>query len=311
MSRPFLTLPNPLQQCGFIALLLCFLFLPRVDAQMIEVEGEASVLENDLVKSRFQYEAEAISMAKEDAVNRAFGSSVLSNYERYTITEMQGRSVAFNRDIRGNYLNTFPNGIWVEDKAITCKEEKDEQGNIWLSCKVSGYARKIESARVRFVACTLDGTDPNINRTETFVQKEKGYLYFKSPENGYLVIFHDDMKLVQRCLPYTAFSDNFMRIEANREYIFFSEKHADYLEDKLKTDGILFTAEMPLEYNRFYILFSPEPLSGYLLDPSKKLEDGSRLFKSMERKDFFDWLQENRIRNKDLQVQIIAVTVRQ
>ena len=297
------------QQYGFLILLLMLFNCKALIAQEILVSGEASVLANNLLRTRVQYEHEALLMARENAIEKEFGSSVMSNYERLTITEMEGRSVAFNSDKRSNYLNSYPNGIWIKDVNKSCSDEKDEKGNFWYTCKVTGYARKIESASVLFKAFTLDGTDPDLNRSETFTDGESGYLYFKSPENGYIIVFFDDLNTVQRCVPYNNSNDNYFKVEGNREYIFFSRGKCDYLSDKNHVDEIEFYTESPLDYNLFYILFSPEPFSGYFSDPPEKLGGGYTSFRSMARENFHSWLQDNRIRNKYLQVQIIGVSI--
>jgi len=74
---------------------------------------------------------------------------------------------------------------------------------------VTGYAKKIETATVKFIAFTLDGTNPEIDKSETFSNGESGYLYFRSPENGFVIVFYDDLEKVQRCIPYNYSSDNF------------------------------------------------------------------------------------------------------
>jgi hypothetical protein len=298
------------QQHFFLVLLFSFINLVHSFSQDVLISGEESVLQNSPLKTKIQYEQEAYQAAIQNALDKAFGSSVVSNYERLTTTEMQGRSVSGNRDIRNNYLNTFPNGIWIQDKSKQCYEEKDAKDHWWTTCKVTGLARKMESADVHFVARTLDGTDPVKNQTEDFVSGETGYLYFKSAEPGYLIVFYDDMKNVQRCIPYNAGKGFDLKIEANKDYLFFSQQLADYIENKNEVDQIEFYSEVPLDFNQFIIIFSPQPFKGYFLNSEEKLEDGYTTFKSMGKDSFHGWLQENRLRNKDLQVQIIGVSIR-
>jgi hypothetical protein len=83
------------------------------------------------------------------------------------------------------------------------------------------------------------------------------------------------------------------------------------LEVPGKVDEIEFYSEIPLDYNLFYIVFSPKPFKGYFLNPAEELEDGYTTFRSMERDAFQKWLQEQRIRNKELQVQIIGVSIKE
>jgi hypothetical protein len=290
--------------------LLTFFMITDIVGQKQLISGEASVLMNEPQKTKPVYESEAYQFAVNNAIDKAFGSSVLSNYEQTTYTEMSGRSVAAHLDVRNNYLNTYPNGIWLEDKSVRYSENKDANGNWWMNCFVTGYAKEIESARVTFIAKTLDGADHKKNQTETFFSGEQGYLYFKSAMDGYLVCFYDDMHTVQRCIPFSKSNEQQLVVENNREYLFFSAKHANYGIHPEYIDEIEFYTEQALEYNQFYILFSPTPLGAYLINDASLLDFGYSSFKNMSREDFHRWLQENRIRNPEMQVQIIGVTIR-
>jgi hypothetical protein len=301
---------NNKQQYFFIVLLLVLFRFSSLLSQEVLISGEGTVLANNLLKTRAHYENEALMQARENALENEFGTSVISNYERHTTVEMQGRSVISNSDRRSNYLNTFPNGVWIRDKNKSFNDYKDENGNYWFTCKLSGYARKIESAKVKFEAYTLDGTDPVIDRSETFVNGESGYLYFRSPEDGYLIVFYDDMKTIQRCIPYNISNENHFRVDNNKEYIFFSKEKCDYLTDRKLVDEIEFYTEGPIDYNQFYILFSPSPFGGYFYNPPDKLENEYKTFKWMDHEAFHSWLQDNRAKNRDLQLQIIWVTIK-
>src|SRR4030042_5825548 len=118
------------------------------------------------------------------------------------------------------------------------------------------------------------------------------------------------MKIIQRCIPYIASRGFDLKIDGNRDYLFFSQQLADYIENKNDVDQIEFTSDVPLDYNQFIIIFSPTPFRGYFMKDAEKLENGYTTFKSMNKDEFHAWLQENRIRNRDLQVQIIGVTIR-
>jgi hypothetical protein len=286
------------QQYGFVVLLLIVINCPSMLSQDVFVSGEGKVLVNDPRKTKFQYEFEAEQIAKENALDKEFGTMLRSNYERLTVTEMQGRSVAFNSDVRSNYVSSYPNGEWIKDKSKNCSEEKDEKGNYWLTCIVTGYARKIESASVEFESFMLDGTNPKLDKTTSFVDGEKGYLYFRSPENGYLTVFYDDFNEVQCLIPYSKSKEKSLSVEGNHEYILFSQ-----------VEDLSFYTEMPSDFNLVYVLFSPNQIEGYTYNPPEKRIDNYYKSKSMSRENFQEWFQKNRIRNKDLQVQIIGVTI--
>jgi hypothetical protein len=309
--NPFLPKTTaPDRQHFFFVLLFSFMVVPFAYTQEKIISGEGSVLHDNPSKTKQQFEFEAYQAAIQNALENAFGSTVISNYERLTQTEMQGRSVASYNDIRNNYLNTYPNGIWTKDQSVEYFEEKDARDHWWTICRVTGSARQMEAAKVRFIARTLDGTDPLKNQTETFISGETGYLYFRSAEPGHIIVFYDDMKAVQRCIPYNAGKGFDLGVDANRDYLFFSQELANYIENKNVVDEIEFSSDIPMDYNQFIVVFAPTPFKGYFLNDSESLEDGYSTFKSMNKDEFHTWLQENRARNKDLQVQIIGVTIR-
>lgn len=278
--------------------------------EMVTVTGSAEIPALDSRKSAPQYEAEVCALARNKAVESEFGTSVLSNYERVMYTEMQGRSVEAYSDVRHDYLNTYPNGIWVRDLDEPVFEQYKQDDEWWMRCTVKGKARAIDAPKVEFMAKTLDGTDPDKNETVDFINGESGYLFFKSPVKGYLILFLDDMEKVYRCLPYVNAEQHQFTLDPNKEYIFFSPEKAWYTENIQQVDEIEFYTLKQAEYNQFFVLFSPVPFGGYFVDSSEALNDGYITPKSMERDKFHDWLQENRIRNSKLQVQQIGITIK-
>jgi hypothetical protein len=175
---------------------------------------------------------------------------------------------------------------------------------------VTGYAKKITATKVKFIARTLDGTDYKTQASEEFNNGESGYIYFKSPEKGYLTIFLDDMEKVYRCIPYTNVQRNDMTIEPNHDYILFSSDNADYIKNKQWVDEIEFYTTKKLEYNQFYILFSPTPFEGYFIDSATDLKNGYTAPKSMSREKFHELLSNYRLRNSELQIQILGITIK-
>lgn len=295
---------------AFCLSLLFWCFGVMLHSQQKRVSGTGSVIMNDPSKTKLVYEQEALEAARMNALNAAFGSSVLSNYEQLTYTEMEGSSVSGHQQLRNNYLNSFPNGVWIGYRSKQCYEEKDEKGNFWMTCEVKGNARKINTPEVRFKAWPMDGTDPEKDQTTNFISGESTYLYFKSAEDGYIIVFFDDLKEIQRCMPYNASNENCLPVEANKDYIFFSPEHNDYTHQLDIVDEVELYTNKTLEYNQFYIVFSPEPFRGYFLEPSKKLEDGYTGFKTMKKADFHAWLQDNRRHNDLMQVQVIGVSIK-
>lgn len=279
-------------------------------AKKILVNGEAEYLirDNRLMK---QYEYEVLQLAINNALYNAFGSSVVSNYERLSNTQMEGRSLLNNSEIRSSYISSYPNGVWRGNKEEPkYSTYKDKKGNWWIKCTVNGYAEEMFSKPVEFTARTLDGTDIVKDETINFISGESGYLYFRSATNGYLTIFYDDFKNVQRCIPYNRSPESLILIKANKDYLFFSPEKADYISNANLIDEIEFITDKQIEYNQFYIVFSPTQISLPVLEDETETTNNYSTFKTLERDKFHKWLQNSRLRNKELQIQIIGVTVK-
>jgi len=276
----------------------------------IKIKGEASVLIQDNFTKK-EYESIAYLEATQKALHDAFGAAVFSTYETYEYYIEKSKSIDSHVSAREHYIHTYPNGVWMKDEKEPVYEEvKDKNGNHWMKCLVTGLAREIETAKAQFTVYTLDGINTEMNRTTDFVHKEQGYLYLKSPEDGYLICFYDDMKIVQRCLPYSACEEQQVTIEKNKDYIFFSPEHTNYNVGTEHIDEIEFRTDRMLEYNQLYILFSPTPFEKYQLEQFKRLKNGYRTFPYMERGKFHEWMQGNRIKNDDLQMQIIGMIIK-
>ncbi|MGV8091354.1 MAG: hypothetical protein AB2L24_05745 [Mangrovibacterium sp.] len=276
-----------------------------------KVSASESILMHDEFISLATYKELAKDQAIIKALENEFGSTVVNNYEQITETNSTNQQINFHQDIRHNYLNTFPNGRWIKFlKEPVYQQKQDERGNTWMECSVTGLAESIESAKVNFISKTLDGEDIEKDFSESFTSGENGYIYFKSPVNGYLAIYFDDLIDIQRCLPYNAINEACFPVKANKDYVFFSTDKCNYLDNKETVDEFELFTRNDFENNRFYILFSPIPIQAPLLEKPKKLEGGYFSFWHTESHLFMQWLEDTRLRNKDLQVQIIWVTIK-
>lgn len=277
---------------------------------LIIVKGKASILMNQESFTKQAYENLAYFEATQNAIDSAFGTSVLFNYETYHRYKVNGRSITDNFDSREYYIHTYPNGEWVKDiEPQKCEEVKDQYGKFWMNCSVIGYAREIAATKVQFKAYTLDGINIKINKTTEFINKEQGYLYFKSPSDGYLICFYDDMNSIQRCIPYNSSKTHQLEVKSNKDYLLFSKEHASYGIQPQHIDEIEFQTERQIEYNQIYLLFSPSPFPNYLLEDSETYINGYSSFKQIKREEFYKWLQKQKLKNSKLQLQIIGITI--
>lgn len=292
----------------FILLFLIGL-LESLLCQQKEIKGSAEVLilDNNLIK---KYEFEAQQAAINNALYEAFGSSVVTNYELLSQTEMKGQSLISASEKRIQFVNTYPNGIWKKElKTPIYTSYKDEKGNWWLRCEVFGLAEQFTVPPVNFIARTLDGEDFIKDETINFISGESGYIYFRSPVKGFICVFYDDFKTVQRCFPYNSMGNEMFPVHAETEYVLFSQNPLGFGTDSLLVDEVEFFTDDELEYNQFYILYTPEQIALPAVNNYTISDQKYTTFKSLTRSDFQKWLQKCRMRNIDLQVKIIGITI--
>ena len=293
-----------------ILIILIFSISSNLYSQKVPVsgEGECLIRDNRLIKL---YEHEALQMAINNALYKTFGSSVSSNYEKLTEIEMEGRAVLEHSEQRSQYINTFPNGVWREHKKDPeYSTYKDQKNNWWIKCKVEGYAEEVLLSPTTFTVKTLDGIDFIKDETYNFVSGESGFLYFRSGVDGYLIAFYDDFNTVQRCLPYNNINEEYFFINANEDYLFFSPNNTQKNIDPKEVDEIEFYTSKELEYNQFYILFMPKEINLPPLENELILDDGYKSFKTLNRDKFQKWLQNARLKNKEIQLEIIGITIK-
>lgn len=214
------------------------------------VEG-SSIFYIPPTMTRAQAEEEAIRRAKIDALNRAFGNSIMAS-NTSIITENDERF----------YSNGFElvKGEWIE----TIGEPEIKTGldgdDVFLSVRIKGKAREKKSADVDISAKILrNGTTENCESSE-FKNGDKMYIGFVCPVDGYISIYqHDTVTDMVYCLlPYKKDGSGSVKVEHDREYVFFSKSGAD--NPKI-VDEYRLGATADGEVNTLYIIFSPNMFS--------------------------------------------------
>lgn len=222
----------------------------QVFAKTKTVEG-SSIFYIPSTMTRAQAEEEAVRRAKIDALNRAFGNTVLS----------ASTSIITERD-ENFYSNGFNlvKGEWIEtvgEPQIKTNLDGDE---IFLTVKIKGKAREKKSADIDITTKILRNcTTPNCEATE-FKSGDKMYLYFTSPVDGYVSVYqHDPVNNQVYCLlPYRNEGSANFKTEHDKEYVFFSKSNSrtPRLVDEYRlgcaSDG---------EVNTIYVMFSPNIFS--------------------------------------------------
>lgn len=249
------------------------------------VSGEATV---ELGRSMTIEEAQYIAVfeARKDALANAFGTKI----ESRSIIRIDNRSDAFEQI----GVNTV-DGKWLRDlQEPACETYSNDRGT-YVKCAVRGKAQEIKKVPIPLEVLPLDGKERK-DRTAQFKNDDDFFIYFKAPVNGYVSVYLMLKEKVQCLLPYAGLEDGYMKVNADQEYILFSEKGAP--------EYFMWT-EDAMETNLLVTIFSPEEYTKPFL---KKIKEN--VPKELEIDEFMTWLGQQSSNYEQLQVvnQIITIS---
>lgn len=263
--------------------------------------------EYQLRMERSDSEAEAcekcLIQARINAIEKAFGTAVIQGNTTYVENTHTGTKTETTQ-IFNTIAETMVNGEWLRDLGEPEYEAFDYEGDRWVKCKIKGEIGELEKARINFEIKPLDCEEAQCE-TDRFKDGESFYIYFKSPESGYLTIYLSDENVTQRLLPYSEMPDgleNAVKVKADQEYVFFSSrKNALPIENYLVDEYELFTEEVQ-EQHRIYIIYSKEPLNKPALNDITQDDTWGIMPKSLVSEEFHKWLAKSWRFNKGMQI---------
>lgn len=289
----------------FPAFLILVLFgmLPSLAQRVETVQAHASFTAPATMPPK-EARHQTIVNAQLDALARTFGTTISDeNMSFAREKDAQSTTDFFSMqegDVRGIWLETVGDTIW------TTPQFRND-GSAVYEVTMTGKVMELKTAMIPVVTKLLfNGTDPERNeiRNYSFNDGDDMYLYFKSPVDGYLAVYivdYDDNMTTQRILPYNGQRKGVFQIEADKDYILFSEDTAD-TESKPLVRGCRMRSRTDHDFNQFYIIFSPNPFVKAL---DKTIDED--LPAVINFRDFQKWLSKNR--RKDLQMFVEKIFV--
>ena len=265
-------------------------------ADIVSVKGE-STFYDDGSHSKNECMRLALEQARLDALAKKFGTIVSQDI-------LQTDRVQGNRE-HNNFLSlssTEVRGEWVADEGEPeYKFDHDANANLIVTCVVKGKAKAIDNESAEFLSQVLrNGTDSR-NADINFKNGDAMFLDFQGSEDGYLAVFlEDEQNTVFQLLPYVGDSKTRMAVNKGKRYVFFSPKDALKGEP---VDELILTASYNTEYNRVYVLFSPEPFSS----PVMTREAGQLPW--MNGEDFSKWLVKTRKNDPKMGVKAMNLAI--
>lgn len=274
-----------------ISLFICLYYCIAAQ-KIVDICGEYTYYPSEDV-TLAQAKQIAIERARIEGLIKAFNQTVYQS-NTSVISNRNGESSSDFYSFGGSDAR----GEWIEDTKDPILKIYYEQEMLVVDAKVCGKAREIKSAGVTINSKVLrNGLTPKFESSE-FNSGDDMYLYFRSPVSGYVLVYLLDRgnKTVYCLLPYRNSEQGNVRVEGDKDYVFF---HRDKSNENWKEiDEYTLEATDPVEWNDIYVLFSSHPFA----KASASASDDKRVPKELPFKDFEDWLVKCMSRDPDLVV---------
>lgn len=246
----------------------------------------------------------ALQRAKEQILADVFGTVI--NSESTTVVSASQDKSAVNTFSIGNSL---VKGEWLETVGEPIFSRfLDRNDMMAIKVKVTGRVREIVISTVDFDARILrNGVDDRFESTD-FISGDDLFVSFRTPVDGYLVIYLYDGKDTAYCLlPYLSMSQGAFNVKGGERYVLFSSGEAVPPVKPTDVDEFTVTSEQPVEFNRIYCIYSPDEFAKALDVKS----DLASLPRAVGFRDFQKWLVGIRIRDNRIVVKTIDITIKQ
>lgn len=256
----------------------------------VKVHGKATyvVSENDDI-TPIEAKKECIKRAKDDAIKGAFGELITSNTDIIDAT-----------DGDGNDLSSFVQATtmsaraeWLEDTKEPVVKLDVQDGRFVYTAEVWGRAREIPVSQIDFSWKVLCGGKDDCNEGNRFDNKQRIFVKFRTPVEGYVAIYLlDSTREEASCLlPYKNNARGQHKVQAGRDYIFF---------DSACEPGAInyrLTTNEPIEMDQIVLIFSPNPFT-----KCNEITGDRKHPNTLSIQDFEGWLKRLRLRDTELAV---------
>lgn len=250
-------------------------------------------------------ETESLEQAKVSAVNRAKIQILADNFG--TVMEMSSAMTITNEGASVQGLSSSQvRGEWIETIGEPRLTRILQGEQLAIKVEITGRVREITSSTAEFEAKVLCNVPDIRFESDRFKSGDELYLFFKSPEEGYLAVYlYDGLEDVYCLLPYQGQSRGVFKVAGNREYYFFSPDISDGETPAKLVEEYKLNTSRELEMNRIYIIFSPNRFTKAI---DSKAPDVT-LPRQLAFNSFRKWLSKLQIEDKSTTIKSIDITI--
>ena len=283
------------------AVLTCLVSSAKGDIKHVSATYE--YISDNANETPEQAEMVALQMAKQQALEEAFGVDVLGITASLQSNRMEGQKVSSTSDFMA-LSETSVRGEWIETIKERVIEKSFEKGFWRVKVYVEGRARNHSTEKVAIEYALINNSHDRENRTQ-YYDGDDVYLRFTSPVAGAVCVYLVDTEGMAYCLlPYQSAQEGCQLVEANREYLFFSSA------EDVNADEYTLNCQRSSEQNVIYIVYSPNVFTKAGDKQSGKNWRDEQMPRQLDYESFMKWLARNQTRDEDMVVRREIVTIR-
>ena len=282
------------------ALLMCLVSLAG-DIKHISITYE--YISDNPNETPEQAEQTAIQMAQQKALEEHFGLDVLGITSTMQRNHQEGQQVSSTSDVF-SMRETAVRGEWIETIKQKVLDKTFEKGFWHVRVYIEGRARNHSTEKTEIQYAFINNAHDKQNRDQ-YYDGDDIFLRFTSPVSGALCIYLVDTEQNAYCLlPYQSNTVGYQPIEANKDYLFFSE-----LVDPSADEYTLNTMQSS-EQNALYVIFSPNTFTKAVDKQAGTNWRDEQLPRFLNYEDLMKWLARNQTRDENMVVRREVITIR-
>jgi hypothetical protein len=250
-----------------------------------------------------QAEQTAIQMAQQKALEEHFGLDVVGITSTMQRNRQEGQQVSSTSDVF-SMRETSVRGEWIETTKQKVLEKTFDKGFWRVRIYIEGRARNHSTEKPEIQYAFINNAHDRQNRDQ-YYDGDDIFLRFSSPVSGALCVYLVDTEQNAYCLlPYQSNTVGYQPIEANKDYLFFSE-----MVDP-NADEYTLNCMQSSEQNALYVIFSPITFTKAADQQAGKNWRDEQLPRFLSYEDLMKWLARNQTRDENMVVRREVVTIR-
>jgi hypothetical protein len=290
-------------QRSVVLLLLVCVTAFCVAGDIVRVATIYEYVSNNPNEGPEQAKINAFVAAKQKALEERFGLDVSKITNTLQINRNDGKEVKSSSNVF-SVGEVAVRGEWIETISEQVLSQSYVNGFWVVKVKVEGRARNYSTEKADIQYTFLKDVD-DMDAPVAFRDGSDLFLRFISPVAGQLCVYLVDETQNAYCLlPYMNNQTGSQRIDANKEYIFFSTKYDN------DADEYTLNCERSLEHNAIYLVFSPNDFTKAVDKQGGKNFRDEQLPRELTYEALMKWLTKNQTCDENMVVRREVVTIR-